>query len=152
MLEGSRYNIGSIERSINLPTLPLVFLSSVHRGRFEFELGKKDQEDGTPVSYKEVVTPTYISTTGGRDLPVSGRFWVDEATGTIRRTELDAVDSNVQAHIKVSYRFDDTVRLWVPGRMEERYSDRRGSADVRGVATYSRFRKFQVSTSEEVAH
>jgi len=151
MLEGSRYNIGSIERSINLPTLPLVFLTPPHRGRFDFDLGKRDADEGTVVEFKEVGTPTYIATTGGRDLPVSGRFWLDEHTGTIRRTELDAVDIGVEAHIKVSYRLDDLTRLWVPARMEERYKDRRGTSDVRGVATYSRFRKFQVSTSEEVA-
>ena len=28
MLEGARYNIGTIERTINLPTLPLVFLTA----------------------------------------------------------------------------------------------------------------------------
>jgi hypothetical protein len=34
--------------------------------------------------------------------------------------------------------------------MEERYRRQKDSNEVRGVATYSRFRKFQVSTSEEV--
>ena len=151
MVEGSRYNIGTIERTINLPTLPLAFLTPAHRGRFTFELGKRDEEEGTEVLYREVQRPTYISTTGGRDLPASGRFWVDEASGSIRRTELDAVDTGIEAHIKVTYRLDDGLGLWVPGRMEERYRDRRSTSEVRGVATYSRFRKFQVSTSEEIA-
>jgi hypothetical protein len=151
MLEGARYNIGTIERTINLPTLPLVYLTPAHRDRFTFELGKRDAQDGTEVEYREVKGPTYISTRGARDIPSTGRFWVDEATGAIRRTELDAVDSTVEAHIKVTYRMDDGLGLWVPVRMEERYRDRRTTAEVRGVATYSRFRKFQVSTSEEVA-
>jgi hypothetical protein len=151
MKESSRYNIGTVERTINLPTLPLAFLTPAHRGRFTFELEKRDEADGTVVEFREVHTPTYISTTGNRDLPVSGRFWVDEATGAIRRTELDAVDTAVEAHIKVTYRLDDGLRLWVPIRMEERYRNRHSTAEVRGVATYSRFRKFQVSTSEEIA-
>jgi len=151
MVESSRYNIGTVERTINLPTLPLAFLTPAHRGRFTFELGKRDETDGTVVEFHEVKTPTYIATTGGRDLPVSGRFWVDEATGAIRRTELDAVDTAVEAHIKVTYRLDDGLRLWVPVRMEERYRNRHSTAEVRGVATYSRFRKFQVNTSEEIA-
>ena len=150
MVESSRYNIGTVERTINLPTLPLAFLTRLHRGRFTFELGKRDETDGTIVEFREVHSPTYIATTGGRDLPVSGRFWVDEASGAIRRTELDAVDTAVEAHIKVTYRLDDGLRLWVPVRMEERYRNRRSTAEVRGVATYSRFRKFQVSTSEEL--
>ena len=151
MREGSRYNIGTVERTINIPTLPLAFLTPAHRGRFTFEIEKRDEADGTVVEFREVRTPTYISTTGGRDLPVSGRFWVDEASGAIRRTELDAVDTSVEAHIKVTYRLDDGLRLWVPVRMEERYRNRVSPAEVRGVATYSRFRKFQVSTSEEIA-
>jgi hypothetical protein len=84
-------------------------------------------------------------------MPSTGRFWLDESTGAIRRTELDVVHTSVEAHIKVSYRFDDGLALWVPARMEERYRDRRTTSEVRGVATYSRFRKFQVSTSEELA-
>ena len=35
--------------------------------------------------------------------------------------------------------------------MEERYRRGRDTVEVRGVATYSRFRRFQVSTSEEIA-
>jgi hypothetical protein len=149
MLESSRYNIGSVERTINVPTLPLAFLTPAHRGRFRFELTRRD-DDSSVVEFREVTTPTYVSTTGGRDLPVNGRFWLDEATGAVRRSELDAVDTAVEAHIKVSYRFDDSLRLWVPGRMEERYRNRRTTTEVRGVASYSRFRKFQVSTSEEL--
>jgi len=151
MLEGARYNVGTIERTINLPTLPLLFLTSAHRDGFHFELARRDGDDDTGLEFKELRRPTYITTTGGRDLPVSGRFWVDEVTGTVHRTELDAVDSNVEAHIKVTYRLDESLQLWVPARMEERYRDRRSGAEARGVATYSRFRKFQVSTSEEIA-
>jgi hypothetical protein len=150
MRESSRYNIGSVERTINVPTLALAFLTPEHRGRFRFELLRRE-EDGAVLEFREVTRPTYVATTDGKDLPVSGRFWVDEATGAVRRSELDAVDTTVEAHIKVSYRFDDGLRLWVPGRMEERYRNRYTTSEVRGVATYSRFRKFQVSTSEELS-
>ena len=150
MLESSRYNIGAVQRTINVPTLPLAFLTAAHRRRFKFDLVRRD-DDGAVVEFQEVVVPTYVSTTNGRDLPVSGRFWVDESTGAVRRSELDAVDTSVEAHIKVTYRYDDGLRLWVPGKMEERYKNRGSAAEVRGVATYSRFRKFQVSTSEELA-
>jgi hypothetical protein len=150
MLESSRYNIGSIERTINLPTLPLVYLTKAHRERFHFEVMKRDPQDGTVVEFREVRMPSYISTRDGKDMPSTGRFWVDEARGAIRRTELDVVDPTVEAHIKVAYRLDDGLALWVPSRMEERYRDRRTTSEVRGVATYSRFRKFQVNTSEEL--
>jgi len=151
MLEGARYNIGNVERTINVPTLPLLYLTPAHRDRFTFELGKRDPQEGTIVEYREARGPTYISDREGTQMPSTGRFWLDETTGAVRRSELDVVDTRVEAHIKVTYRLDDGLALWVPARMEERYRDRRSSSEVRGVATYSRFRKFQVSTSEEIA-
>ncbi len=148
MNESARYNIGSIERNINTPTLVIQFLTPLHRYRFRFTVAGRDDE-GTVIEFKETERPTFISTGGGRDLPVSGRFWMDEATGTVRKTHLDAVDTSVEAHITVTYRRDDALGLWVPARMEERY--RSGPAvEVTGTATYSRFRRFQVTTSEDV--
>ena len=148
MLESARYNIGTIERTINTPTLPLVFLTPALRERFRFELIKRDPEEGTIVEFHEVRMPTYVSDREGHDMPSSGKYWLDEATGAVRRTELDVVHTSVEAHIKVAYRHDDGLALWVPAKMEERYRDRRTTSEVRGTATYSRFRKFQVSTSE----
>jgi hypothetical protein len=148
--EGTRYNIGSIERTINVPTLPLNFLTDVHRRRFTYEVVKRDEREGTVIEFQEVKIPTYILTTGGRNLPVSGRFRIDEATGVVRSTELDAEDDDVEAHIKITYRYDGAMQMWVPARMDERYKDRNRRSEVWGVATYSRFRRFSVSTSEEL--
>ena len=152
MDEGARYNIGNINRNINAPTLSLAFLTARHRHRFEFKLGKRDDSDpGIEVEFRETARPTFVATTGGRDLPVRGRFWINEADGTILRSELDAVDTGVEAHITVTYQRDDAIGMFVPARMEERYRRPRDPLEVQGVATYSRFRRFQVSTSEELA-
>jgi hypothetical protein len=152
MDEGARYNIGNINRNINTPTLALAFLTERHRGRFEFKLGKRDDSDpGVEIEFRERARPTFVATTGGRDLPVSGRFWISEADGTVLRTELDAIDTAVEAHITVTYQKDDGIGLFAPFRMEERYRRPRDPMEVHGVATYSRFRRFQVSTSEELA-
>jgi hypothetical protein len=151
MAEGARYNIGNVDRNINLPTLPVTFLTPAHRTRFTFELGKPEDDGIAVVEYNETARPTYVRTTGGRDLPVYGRYWVEAKTGTIRRTELHAVDTGVEAHITVTYQPDPATGLWVPARMDERYRRPRDSWEVVGAATYSRFRKFQVSTTEEVA-
>ncbi|HEY6508062.1 MAG TPA: hypothetical protein VIY56_08605 [Vicinamibacterales bacterium] len=149
MDEGARYNIGNVNRNINVPTLVLTLLTPVHRTRLRYELGKAD-EYGTAIEYKETSQPTYITTTGGRSLPVYGKFWVDEQSGTIRRTELHAVDTSVEAHITVFFEHDAGAGLVVPVRMEERYRRARDPNEVHGVATYSRFRRFQVSTSEAI--
>jgi hypothetical protein len=149
MLEGARYNIGTIERTINLPTLPLVFLTPAIRERFRSSWEARP-EDGTIVEFHEVRTPTYISDREGRDMPSTG------GSGSTRRPARSAAPSWTswtrrrsahQGGLPVS------TTGWRCGcrRMEERYRDRRTTSEVRGVATYSRFRKFQVSTSEEVA-
>jgi hypothetical protein len=152
MDEGARYNIGNINRNINTPTLPLAFLTERHRRRFDFKLGKRDETDpGVEIEFRETARPTFVATTGGRDLPVRGRFWINDADGTVLRTELDAVDTGVEAHISVTYQKDEGIGLFAPARMEERYRRPRDPMEVQGVATYSRFRRFQVSTSEELA-
>jgi len=153
MDEGARYNIGNVSRNINVPTLPLPFLTASHRSRFSFKAGKREPNDpGAVIEFKETGRPSFITTTGGRDLPVSGKFWVDERDGTVLRTELHAVDTGVEAHIVVTYELDAGTGLRVPVRMEERFRGSRDPMEVRGVATYSRFRRFQVNTSEEIAN
>lgn len=153
MNESARYNIGNVSRNFNVPTLALVFVTPEHRRRFEFKTGKRGDDDpGVVIEYKETARPTLISTTANRDLPVNGRFWVDERDGTVLRTELHAQDTGVEAHIVVTYGLDEGTGLRVPVRMEERFRAARDPSEVRGVATYSRFRRFQVSTTEEIAN
>jgi hypothetical protein len=164
MDEGARYNIGNVSRNINVPTLALPFLLAENRKRFSFKLdsrpgrrsatreGGDEDNPGAVIEFRETSRPTFISTTGARDLPVNGRFWVDERDGTVLQTELHAVDTSVEAHIVVTYEPDPGTGIRVPVRMEERYRRSRDPLEVRGVATYSRFRRFQVSTSEELAN
>jgi hypothetical protein len=151
MDESARYNIGNVNRNVNVPTLPLAFLLPESRDRFAFSEGKADAAlPGRVIDFKETGRPTFVTTTNDRDLPVYGRFWIDEQTGTVLRTELHMVDTAIEGHVTVTYELDAVTGLRVPVRMEERYKRQKDSNEVRGVATYSKFRKFQVSTTEEV--
>jgi hypothetical protein len=147
--ESARYNLGEIDRTVNVPTLALLFLTDPLRDGFVF--GDAGRDDGLQVvAYREVRRPTYIATTGGRDLPVSGRFWMDAATGRVERTELRTEDEALEARITVTYRDDPDAQLWVPVRMEERYLRKSDRLETRGVATYARFRRFAISTREDI--
>ena len=152
MDESARYNIGNVQRNINVPTLVLTLLTDGQRDRFAFKVGKTDDgaHEGTVVEFRETARPTFVKTTNDNDLPVNGRVWVDAETGTIRRTELHAVDTSVEAHITVTYQLDTGLGVWVPARMDERYRRGRDTVEVRGLATYSRFRRFQVKTTENI--
>jgi len=102
-----------------------------------------------PYQFPEKLIPlTIANALDGRDLPVYGRLWVDPADGSIRKTELHAVDPSVEGHITVTFAPDEAAGMVVPVKMEERYRRGRDTTEVRGVATYSKFRRFQVSTSE----
>ena len=75
-------------------------------------------------------------------------------SGSAKRVDLTdpvAFNAAVEARIIVTYQQDAGTGLWVPARMEERYRRPRDASEVHGVATYSKFRRFSVSTSEEVA-
>ena len=152
MDEGARYNIGGGTRNINVPTLALMYLGPDARSGVRFTEGKADRSgDGRVIEFLEVQRPTLIGTTGSRNLPAHGRLWVNDATGTITRTELRAEDTGVEAEVTVTFELDPTIGQWLPKRMEDRFKRRGDSSEVRGVATYSRFRRFQVSTTEELA-
>jgi len=147
MDESARYNIGNVERNINVPTLALGFLMRDIRDRFSFRLDGRD--DGAVVlAYKEAARPTVVRNGSGGDLPVEGRFWIDEQ-GAVLRTELRAFDTRLQAQVTVTFRYDPDVESWVPARMEESYRRRNDGVQVLGEATYSRFRRFQVTTDEQ---
>jgi hypothetical protein len=149
MNESARYNIGNVQRNINMPTLAMVFLTDDQRPHFSFKIGKSE-DDGVVIEYRETARPTFVRTANDRDIPVNGRIWVDEQDGTIHKTELHALDTNVEAHITVTYTPDPGLGVWVPSRMDERYRAGRDSTEVRGTATYSKFRRFQVKTSENI--
>jgi len=152
MDEGARYNIGGGTRNINVPTLALMYLGPDTRSGVRFTEGKADRSgDGRVIEFLEVQRPTLIGTTGSRNLPAHGRLWVDDATGTITRTELRAEDTGVEAEVNVTFELDANIGRWLPKRMEDRFKRRGDASEVRGVATYSRFRRFQVSTTEELA-
>jgi len=147
--ESARYNIGPIRRNLNLPTLALWFLEPESRHRFSFRRAGEETLAGRRVSvldYSETSHPTIIKTSGGDDVPASGRLWVEPANGRILRTVLKAS----VATITVTYASrEELPGLWLPVMMEEKYAA--GNLAITGTATYARFRQFQVSTTEQIA-
>jgi VWFA-related protein len=170
--ESARYNLGNIERTINTPTLALLFVLPQNQPRFRFTRSAKNAPalagrsaaprgndsaaampaaDAWVVEYEEVLRPTLIRTTRGLDLPAHGRFWVEAGTGRVLMTELITDEPSVRATIDVSYQADPRTALLAPAEMRERYEARRDGAVIEGVATYGRIRQFQVRTNQRLA-
>ncbi len=147
-LESARYNIGGVWRTINVPTLPLVFVTSPSQPKFEFRKRGEPTEAGIrawEIDYLELTRPTHIRTRTGENLPASGTLWVDPVSGRVLRTVVRAAG----ATITVTYRpRDEMAGLWLPATMEEDYDY--PAERIQGKATYSNFRRFQVFTEEKL--
>ena len=161
--ESARYNIGSIKRTLNTPTLALLFLEETFQHRFVFtrvddrepslDLGgtvASASADVWVLEYEEAPGRTLIRGRDDKDFPARGRFWVQPTEGRVVATELILKDAEVEATVDVRYQFDTVVDHVVPVEMRELYKDLHG-ARVEGTATYGNFRRFQVQVEEVLA-
>ena len=63
-------------------------------------------------------------------------------------SELVAQNRELRATIDVSYQSEPLLGLLVPIEMREWYDGRRNGSRIEAVATYGKFRQFQVNTNE----
>lgn len=150
--ESARYNLGNMRRTVNNPVLGIVVVEGQSQSRFRYSLGKLDPKVGPGVwsiDYKEVVSPAFIRGRSDLDLFSHGRIWIEAETGRIMKTEVLLDQPSLRARITTSFRFDDRFGIAVPYEMQEEYKFDSG-VRVTAVATYARFRRFDVSTDEVV--
>jgi VWFA-related protein len=160
--ESARYNVGAVERNINVPLFLLRFLAPEIRGRFKFKAGGLHQSGGIDVwriEFTEIDRPTIITDLRGRDVPAKGWFLVDQLTGAIVESGLHIEENGSTGVITVSFRHDPELGMWVPARMSEVYRTMvqralsgppRMETVTEGTATYRKFRRFQVKTEETI--
>jgi hypothetical protein len=163
--ESSRYNIGDIRRNVNTPVYPLLFLEAANQFRFTFKQTKERRPRTEPangsqtgafrvstevwvIAYEEKEAGTMIKTDRHKDLPAEGRFWIEPATGRVLMSELVAQNRRLRATIDVSYQSEPLLGLLVPIEMREWYDNMRTRSRIEAVATYGKFRQFQVNTNE----
>jgi hypothetical protein len=148
--EGARYNIWDIG-TLNHPLLALVFLQADYQPRFRFNLAGIEKKLGPTVRtvrFQEWKSPTILRVGANSDLPANGLIWIDETSGRVVKTQL-RVGGLRGPEVNTTYAFDEGLGIDVPVEMTDWYPD--GQGEVRGKATYSRFRRFQVRTDEATA-
>jgi len=148
MNESAAYNIGPVVRTINVPTLPLVFLHPKNQKRFLFaRKGRHKIEgvSGVEVRFEETGRPTFVKREADADLSAEGSFWIDPARGTVLRTRIrfEFPLTRSTATVTTEYHPEPRLAMWLPSEMRERYE---GSG---GTARYSNFRRFGVSVEEK---
>jgi hypothetical protein len=159
--ESARYNLGDLRRDVNLPTVTLSLLRRLNQPRFQFKRAKDETVDGRPcrvLTYQENVRPTLIGTPNSGDIFIYGRAWIDQADGRVRRTELRFERrSRGRSYIRVDFQPFEGLPILVPALMWEWHegADQLGriggdTTVIQGLATYTKIRRFQVSTAEEI--
>ena len=145
--ESARYNLGSLQRDINVPTMALTYLRESNQSRSSFAVAGRKDIDGVPavvLEFKERAKPT-ITRSAGTDLPAAGRFWIEPESGRVLRSEISVADRRAGAKITVTYGAVPQLTVWVPILMSEEYT---GAETIFAKATYSKFRQFGVSVGE----
>lgn len=145
MDESARYNLGGVDRNLNVPTMALAYLERRHQSRSTWSPGRPDAVDGVPadvLEFEEQPGPTLIRSAAG-DLRGSGRFWLQHGTGRVLKSDLLVQGHISTARLTVVYGAAAGIDLLVPLRMQERYVT--PTETVTAEAAYSRFRRVGVS-------
>ena len=157
--ESARYNLEpeAVDRTINVPMTALLYLRAANQGRLAFRLGKSERIAGvncTVLQFSEQGRPRLIRTSD--DAPANGTVWIDMAGGgRILKTELRIESAGaprqiVRMRTAVTYAKVDKLDLWVPAVMDETYELSATRQILTGHATYSDFREFKVTTSQDI--
>jgi hypothetical protein len=155
--EAARWNIGSVRRNINTPTLVMWFLTSPIAERFRLSVGGIERTAAgicQVVRFREVSSPPLMQVEHSRT-PASGRIWVLRESGAVVKTELvlEQTVSSTRGEMPVSrttitvdYLYWPAADVWVPAIMIERYEQpaTRDSEVVLCRASYSQYRRFTV--------
>jgi hypothetical protein len=146
----AKYNLLDIG-TLNNPLLTMALLQTGYQSRFRYTMSKLDPKVGPGirvVQFQEFRRPTLLRADANADLFAHGLAWIEEATGRVAKTELQLGRPPFPVRISTTFKRDDTLDIDVPTEMREWYPD--GAGDITGVATYGKFRRFQVRTEEAV--
>jgi len=106
--ESARYNIGQVERNINVPLFALKFLEYENLLRFEFKLGGKQDVAGVEaarIDYDEWARPTVTQYNREFDLPARGWFLVDPVSGAVVGSRMELVFDSGRGLIEFEVRY-----------------------------------------------
>ena len=146
----TQFNIRPVG-TVDNPMLALGFLQRVYRSRFRFTLRGRDAALGPDVwiiEYRETARPTLMRSSDDKDVIARGRYWVVADSGRIVRTEVIFSALGTESIVTTSFEVDE--RLGTPVPVEMRFKRGGSRNEVRGVATYGRFRQFAVGTEETI--
>jgi hypothetical protein len=149
--ESARYNLGDVQRNLNIPTLILHLLLPDQMGRIDFLPAEGGYRGDGPcvVSFREVREPYLVGTHDGRGRPLRGTLTVAPESGRIERVEFNVAHfAGERVDLSVDFGVFPGWNLLLPSRMTELYAQKPGF--IRCEARYSNYRRFSVEATEEL--
>jgi len=145
--ESARFNLGPVHRTLNIPTLALLFLHRENQDRFAFERKGERSFHGTKVvevGFTERVRPTLVAGDTTAGAPVKGSVWIDPERGTVVKTDaeydIDPLDE----------RHRSRARIVTEYRRVPASGGGFGVATVEATTRYSGYLRFSVTIEETV--
>jgi hypothetical protein len=145
----ARYNIGGVNRTVNLPVLALSVLEAKNRPWFSFKIGKRSRTSAELEFREEERGRTMIHGNDEQPMPAHGRFSIEIDTGRVLASMLAADTPTLRAQIDVVYGPEPSIDMLVPREMRETYTLKDGSV-TEGRATYAKIRRYQVKVDEKI--
>lgn len=154
--ESARYNVGSVDRNLNVPTVALVLLDRAHADGVTVTRSEDEVVDGRLVAalrVRERRAGLLVRTRRGAAAESAATFWIAPDTGAIRRSELTVSVPLIRASVRVVYREITGLTMLLPVEMREEYEDSRNARLgaphlIKGVATYEKFVRPEVTMQE----
>ena len=161
-VESERFHLPATRSTAN-PLFMIIVLQETHQPRLSFDVGDEAPEFGPGVRVLHVEEPSMLlmlrnstrkpledplfTAAGGR-----GRAWVEVATGRVLQTEarLPGPRPTMTATATTTFATDDRLGLLVPGSMQTTWFDPSTRREVKGLAKYSNYRRFGVSTDTKL--
>ena len=143
--EGARFNLGTIARTINQPSLPLMFITAENRGRSAFRIARYEKLGDTEtvvIEFEESRRPTFVKS-GSRDVPTTGSFWIEPGSGRVMKASVKIESNLFKMDMLVTFGFIEKLKMWVPVEMTDSASN--ANETVTGLAVYTNYRRFDTS-------
>ena len=144
----ARYNIGTIGRNFNEPTLALLVLEARRVKNFNFSRQLVETIGGVPVvtlAFTERDRPTLVRSQSGQAVFSKGEVTLEAGSGRVRRTRIAFKYGDIQAQLTTTYAPEPKLDLWVPTSFTEQYEGERDGLKeiIICTARYTNYRRFE---------
>jgi len=153
MAASSAHNLG-MQRTLNMPTVPLAVVQASNRELIAFRDGGTESVGRVKtrrISFDEIGESTLIRHMNRFSVKTRGQVWVEPDTGRVWRVEIDCRDPGDQHGgdlagnftVRVEFVMHKALEMLVPSEMIETFPATVARGE--GRATYRNFRRFQTS-------